>query len=106
MSITAIIFIGLAILQFIIDHNKKNQKEDNSSKNSKNKKGVLVENNINSEKIVEENLDFKPIRNEYRKRKIIDREKEIISNTYEISKEKILDDIIYSEILKKPKSKR
>ena len=37
---------------------------------------------------------------------IVDREKEIYSNSKIIDKEKIVNDVIFSEILSKPKSKR
>lgn len=39
-------------------------------------------------------------------RVIVDREKEIYSNSKIIDKEKIVNDVIFSEILSKPKSKR
>lgn len=105
MSLTAIILIGIAIMQFILEHSKKNQNNSKATQNKKIKKGVLIE-NIDSKSNLDKSIDFKPIRNEIRKRKIVDREKEIITNNYDISKERIIDDIIYSEILKKPKSKR
>ena len=53
----------------------------------------------NNPRIKEEPLERKP-------RVIVDREKEIVSNTLTFDKERILNDIIFSEILSKPKSKR
>lgn len=53
----------------------------------------------NNPRIKEKPLERKP-------RVIVDREKEIVSNTLTFDKERILNDIIFSEILSKPKSKR
>ena len=53
----------------------------------------------NNPRIKEEPLERKP-------RVIVDREKEIVSNTLTFDKERILNDIIFSEVLSKPKSKR
>ena len=53
----------------------------------------------NNPRIKEEPLERKP-------RVIVDREKEIVSNTLTFDKERILNDIIFSEVLLKPKSKR
>ena len=53
----------------------------------------------NNPRIKEEPLKRKP-------RVIVDREKEIVSNTLTFDKERILNDIIFSEVLSKPKSKR
>ena len=43
---------------------------------------------------------------EKKQRAIVDREKEIFSNSLTFDKEKVVNDIIFSEILSKPKSKR
>ena len=43
---------------------------------------------------------------ERKQRVIVDREKEIFSNSLTFDKEKVVNDIIFSEILSKPKSKR
>lgn len=43
---------------------------------------------------------------ERKARVIVDKEKEIFSNSLTFDKEKIVNDIIFSEILSKPKSKR
>lgn len=43
---------------------------------------------------------------EKKQRTIVDREKEIFSNSLTFNKEKVVNDIIFSEILSKPKSKR
>ena len=43
---------------------------------------------------------------EKKQRVIVDREKEIFSNSLTFNKEKVVNDIIFSEILSKPKSKR
>ena len=53
----------------------------------------------NNPSIKEEPLERKP-------RVIVDREKEIVSNTLTFDKERILNDIIFSEVLSKSKSKR
>ena len=53
----------------------------------------------NNPRIKEKPLEGKP-------RVIVDREKEIVSNTLTFDKERILNDIIFSEVLSKPKSKR
>ena len=53
----------------------------------------------NNTRIKEEPLERKP-------RVIVDREKEIVSNTLTFDKERILNDVIFSEVLSKPKSKR
>ena len=53
----------------------------------------------NNPRIKEEPLERKP-------RVIVDWEKEIVSNTLTFDKERILNDIIFSEVLSKPKSKR
>ena len=42
---------------------------------------------------------------EKKQRAIVDREKEIFSNSLTFNKEKVVNDIIFSEILSKPKSK-
>ena len=43
---------------------------------------------------------------EKKQRVIVDREKEIFSNSLTFDKEKVVNDIIFSEILSKPKNKR
>ena len=43
---------------------------------------------------------------EKKQRAIVDREKEIFSNSLTFNKEKVVNDIIFSEILSKQKSKR
>ena len=43
---------------------------------------------------------------EKKQRAIVDREKEIFSNSLTFNKEKVVNDIIFSELLSKPKSKR
>ena len=53
----------------------------------------------NNPRIKEKPLERKP-------RVIVDREKEIVSNTLTFDKERILNDIIFSEVLSKSKSKR
>ena len=53
----------------------------------------------NNPRIKEKPLERKP-------RVIVDREKEIVSNTLTFDKERILNAIIFSEVLSKPKSKR
>ena len=68
----------------------------------KKKKKVKISTNkvsSNNPRIKEKPLERNP-------RVIVDREKEIVSNTLTFDKERILNDIIFSEILSKPKSKR
>lgn len=110
MSSLAIPIIFL-IVSLIIDKakaNKKNNKETVRKVKQKNKKipkkvykGDNQRNNHiqKHESSQQQFFERKP-------RVIVDKEKEIFSNSLTFDKEKIVNDIIFSEILSKPKSKR
>ena len=89
---TAIFFALIALISFVLDKMK-----DGNQKNTK-----------VSEKSSQEIKHSNEFKNRPKKntRVIVDREKEIYSNSKIIDKEKIVNDIIFSEILSKPKSKR
>ena len=101
---TAIFFVLIALISFVLDKMKDgNQKKQNTQKTRKLKKNPKV-----SEKSSQEIKRSNEFKNRPKKntRVIVDREKEIYSNSKIIDKEKIANDIIFSEILSKPKSKR
>lgn len=101
---TAIFFALIALISFVLDKMKDgNQKKQNTQKTRKIKKNPKV-----SEKSSQEIKRSNEFKNRPKKntRVIVDREKEIYSNSKIIDKEKIVNDIIFSEILSKPKSKR
>ena len=101
---TAIFFALIALISFVLDKMKDgNQKKQNTQKTRKLKKNPNV-----SEKSSQEIKRSNEFKNRPKKntRVIVDREKEIYSNSKIIDKEKIVNDIIFSEILSKPKSKR
>ena len=101
---TAIFFVLIALISFVLDKMKDgNPKKQNTQKTRKLKKNPKV-----SEKSPQEIKRSNEFKNRPKKntRVIVDREKEIYSNSKIIDKEKIVNDIIFSEILSKPKSKR
>lgn len=101
---TAIFFVLIALISFVLDKMKDgNQKKQNTQKTRKLKKNPKV-----SEKSSQEIKRSNEFKNRPKKntRVIVDREKEIYSNSKIIDKEKIVNDVIFSEILSKPKSKR
>ena len=101
---TAIFFALIALISFVLDKMKDgNPKKQNTQKTRKLKKTPKV-----SEKSSQEIKRSNEFKNRPKKntRVIVDREKEIYSNSKIIDKEKIVNDIIFSEILSKPKSKR
>lgn len=101
---TAIFFALIALISFVLDKMKDgNPKKQNTQKTRKLKKNPKV-----SEKSSQEIKRSNEFKNRFKKntRVIVDREKEIYSNSKIIDKEKIVNDIIFSEILSKPKSKR
>ena len=101
---TAIFFALIALISFVLDKMKDgNQKKQNTQKTRKLKKNPKV-----SEKSSQEIKRSNEFKNRPKKntRVIVDREKEIYSNSKIIDKEKIVNDIIFSQILSKPKSKR
>ncbi len=114
MSTSAIIFIIITVASFLLDNKKKkNQKKDPAKTIKKTPKVKLGPIKKQNQKQVTENLHTyqKPQakkQNYVRQatRKIVDREQEIYSNSKIVDKDKIVNDIIFSEILSKPKSKR
>ena len=101
---TAIFFALIALISFVLYKMKDgNPKKQNTQKTRKLKKNPKV-----SEKSSQEIKRSNEFKNRPKKntRVIVDREKEIYSNSKIIDKEKIVNDIIFSEILSKPKSKR
>lgn len=109
MSSLAIPIIFL-IVSLIIDkakNNKKNNKETVKKVKQKKKISKQVYKGYNQrdnhipkhESSQQQFFERKP-------RVIVDKEKEIFSNSLTFDKERILNDIIFSEILSKPKSKR
>lgn len=97
----SIIFIlVMFILSLVFEKIKEGKTEDTPLKKKKLKlKSSPVSTGSNSTRIKVESFERKP-------RVIVDREKEIVSNSLTFDKERILNDIIFSEVLSKPKSKR
>ena len=99
------------LVSFIIDKVRENNKtKENPGKKAKKRK-TKVKNTTSKSQQQKEN----PVINqqtltrksfEKKQRVIVDREKEIFSNSLTFNKEKVINDIIFSEILSKPKSKR
>ena len=110
MSSLAIPIIFL-IVSLIIDKakdNKKNNKETVRKVKQKNKKipkQVYKGDNQRNNHIPKHESSQQQFF-ERKARVIVDKEKEIFSNSLTFDKEKIVNDIIFSEILSKPKSKR
>lgn len=95
-----VFILVMFILSLVFD--KLKQARVKTEELPKKKKKVKISTNkvsSNNPRIKEEPLERKP-------RVIVDREKEIVSNTLTFDKERILNDIIFSEVLSKPKSKR
>ena len=109
MSSLAIPIIFL-IVSLIIDkakNNKKNNKETvkKVKQKKKNPKQVYKEYNQRDNHIPKHESSQQQFF-ERKPRVIVDKEKEIFSNSLTFDKERIVNDIIFSEILSKPKSKR
>ena len=109
MSSLAIPIIFL-IVSLIIDKakaNKKNNKETVKKVKQKKKtpKQVYKGDNQRDNHIPKHESSQQQFF-ERKPRVIVDKEKEIFSNSLTFDKEKIVNDIIFSEILSKPKSKR
>ena len=108
MSSLAIPIIFL-IVSLIIDKakaNKKNNKETvKKVKQKKVPKQVYKGDNQRNNHIQKHESSQQQFF-ERKARVIVDKEKEIFSNSLTFDKEKIVNDIIFSEILSKPKSKR
>lgn len=95
-----VFILVMFILSLVFD--KLKQARVKTEELPKKKKKVKISTDkvsTNNSRIKEEPLERKP-------RVIVDREEEIVSNTLTFDKERILNDIIFSEILSKPKSKR
>ena len=97
----SLIFIFVMFILSLVFDKLKQAKVKNEEIPKKKKKVKISTNKVssNNPRIKEEPLERKP-------RVIVDREKEIVSNTLTFDKERILNDVIFSEILSKPKSKR
>ncbi|WP_314397547.1 hypothetical protein [uncultured Gemella sp.] len=97
----SLIFIFVMFILSLVFDKLKQAKVKNEEIPKKKKKVKISTNKVssNNPRIKEEPLERKP-------RVIVDREKEIVSNTLTFDKERILNDIIFSEVLSKPKSKR
>ena len=108
MSSLAIPIIFL-IVSLIIDKakaNKKNNKETvRKVKQKKIPKQVYKGDNQRNNHIQKHESSQQQFF-ERKPRVIVDKEKEIFSNSLTFDKERIVNDIIFSEILSKPKSKR
>lgn len=97
----SLIFIFVMFILSLVFDKLKQAKVKNEEIPKKKKKVKISTDKVssNNPRIKEKPLERKP-------RVIVDREKEIVSNTLTFDKERILNDIIFSEILSKPKSKR
>ena len=109
MSSLAIPMIFL-IVSLIIDkakNNKKNNKETVKKVKQKKKAPKQDYKKYNQrDKHIPKHESSQQQFFERKPRVIVDKEKEIFSNSLTFDKEKIVNDIIFSEILSKPKSKR
>lgn len=99
------------LVSFIIDKVRENNKTKEDPIKKVKKRKTEVKNTVSKNRQQKENpvtdqqtLTCKSF--EKKQRVIVDREKEIFSNSLTFDKEKVVNDIIFSEILSKPKSKR
>lgn len=99
------------LVSFIIDKVRENNKTKKEPIKKVKKSKTKVKNSMSkaqqqkeSPVISQQTLTRKSF--EKKQRVIVDREKEIFSNSLTFNKEKVVNDIIFSEILSKPKSKR
>ena len=99
------------LVSFIIDKVRENNKTKEDPIKKVKKRKTEVKNTVSKNRQQKEN----PVTNqqtltrksfEKKQRVIVDREKEIFSNSLTFNKEKVVNDIMFSEILSKPKSKR
>lgn len=97
----SLVFILIMFILSLVFDKLKQAKVKNEEIPKKKKKVKISTNKVSSSnlRIKEEPLERKP-------RVIVDREKEIVSNSLTFDKERILNDIIFSEVLSKLKSKR
>ena len=99
------------LVSFIIDKVRENNKTKKEPIKKVKKSKTKVKNTMSkaqqqkeSPVINQQTLTRKSF--EKKQRVIVDREKEIFSNSLTFNKQKVVNDIIFSEILSKPKSKR
>ncbi|MBF0713915.1 hypothetical protein HZY83_04370 [Gemella sp. GH3] len=97
-----ILLLLIGIFQFYSSYKKDQNKNNSNEKNTK---------KISNEKVYKKSTyvlnNFDDLNKGFSRRDSIDKEHLILSdNDYKISKSKLVNDIIFSEILKKPKSKR
>lgn len=109
-SIIVLIFIILSVLEVVFELNKKQQKNVSKKTIVDNSKIEVHKENVNVIEKKDFNYEYAEVQNEQEKNKktrvIVDRESEILNKNLEISKDNLVTDIIFAEILKKPKSKR
>ncbi|MGX7111738.1 hypothetical protein [Gemella cuniculi] len=107
---TVVIWIIIGVIAYLIDiYKNKDQKSKEKTKVNKKVKNVNEvqrTNNVQRNKSYNENKNYYNNGSGKKVRQIVDREKEIYSNSQIIDKEKLVNDIIFSEILSRPKSKR
>ena len=105
MSTSAIIFIIITVASFLLDNKKKKKDPAKTiTKTPKVKLGPIKKQN--QKQVTETVHTYQQNYVRQTTRKIVDREQEIYSNSKIVDKDKIVNDIIFSEILSKPKSKR
>ena len=105
---TFLIMIAIWAVTYLIDQQKKNKKLE--KKQDVKQKTIVSEQNNHVEENTTDRLGVeklaRDILSQRQEKAIVDRESEIYSNSITLSKEKMVDDIIFAEILSKPKSKR
>ena len=99
-----IFIILLFIVQLVIDNYKKKEKLEKAKKLEVKNIENVISDEVLPKSEVTNNRNI--IKKNNKKRVIYDRENEILSNDYNISKDTIVNDIIFSEIMDKPKCKR
>lgn len=112
MSTSLIIFILLTLVSYVLDNKKKKNQKNDSTKNTTRAPKVRVKKVNNQKQVTSAVHNYQ--RPQVKKqnyvsqttRKIVDREQEIYLHSKIVDKDKIVNDIIFSEILSKPKSKR
>ena len=105
MSSLAIPIIFL-IVSLIIDKAKDNKKNNKKVKQKKKIPKQVYKGYNQRDNHIPKHESSQQQFFERKPRVIVDKEKEIFSNSLTFDKERIVNDIIFSEILSKPKSKR
>ena len=101
--LTIITILITLIIGFYKKNKEKNVKEKNIPKRKKTfKKEETIKQNFDNKNFVKEKSTLK----KQQKRKIIDREEEILDNEIKLFDENLVNDIIFAQILGKPKSKK